>query len=262
MILAFNVSSYLVQSRVRNLTDQARFLAQTVQLEVQRATTPEALAETLERRQSSSETRYPFLSIAVVPVSNLTCKVDAGASRARAANAAGAAARHRRAVGAPAAAERAAEVGRLRRLQRADRLQRAAKPATSAQPAQTRLVMRAVALPEVPNPAWAVILDMPLSTIDRAAHPAGNRHPHGRDHARLSRAACTPIAGRADRGASRRRRRRPAAVVASRRAGSCSSITSTGPTGEPESASVGILINTLRDLRSHFGGVAGRASAR
>ena len=53
LILAFNVSSYLVQSRVRNLTDQARFLAQTVQLEVQRATTPEALAETLERRQSS-----------------------------------------------------------------------------------------------------------------------------------------------------------------------------------------------------------------
>ena len=37
LILAFNVSSYLVQSRVRNLTDQARFLAQTVLLEVQRS---------------------------------------------------------------------------------------------------------------------------------------------------------------------------------------------------------------------------------
>ena len=75
LILAFNVSSYLVQSRIRNLTDQARFLAQTVQIEVQRATSAEALAETLERRQSSSETRYPFLSIAVVPVANLSCKV-------------------------------------------------------------------------------------------------------------------------------------------------------------------------------------------
>ncbi|MEY4095774.1 MAG: Phosphoserine phosphatase RsbU, partial [Acidobacteriota bacterium] len=76
LILAFNVSSYLVQSRVRNLTDQARFLAQTVQLEAQRVTTPEALSETLERRQSSSATRYPFLSVAVVPVSGLTCKVE------------------------------------------------------------------------------------------------------------------------------------------------------------------------------------------
>ena len=32
------------------------------------------------------------------------------------------------------------------------------------EPPQTRLVMRAVALPEVPNPTWAVVLDMPLST--------------------------------------------------------------------------------------------------
>ena len=52
LILAFNVSSYLVQSRVRNLTDQARFLAQTVQLEVQRSATPDAIAEALERRQA------------------------------------------------------------------------------------------------------------------------------------------------------------------------------------------------------------------
>ncbi len=84
MILAFNVSSYLVQSRVRNLTDQARFLAQTVQLEVQRATTAEALAETLERRQSSTETRYPFVSIAVVPVADLDVQGRAGTGGARA----------------------------------------------------------------------------------------------------------------------------------------------------------------------------------
>jgi nitrogen fixation/metabolism regulation signal transduction histidine kinase len=50
LILAFNISSYLVQSRVRNLTDQARFLAQTVLLEVQRSGTPDAMAEALERR--------------------------------------------------------------------------------------------------------------------------------------------------------------------------------------------------------------------
>ena len=69
LILAFNVSSYLVQSRVRNLTDQARFLAQTVLLEVQRSGTPDQIAEALERRQASTETRYPFVSLAVIPVS-------------------------------------------------------------------------------------------------------------------------------------------------------------------------------------------------
>src|SRR6478609_10093623 len=52
LILAFNVSSYLVQSRIRNLPDQARFLAQTVQLEAQRSGTAAALDEALERRQT------------------------------------------------------------------------------------------------------------------------------------------------------------------------------------------------------------------
>src|SRR6185436_8791329 len=76
LILAFNISSFLVQSRIRNLTDQARFLAQTVQIEVQGSTNAAALAETLERRQSSIETRYPFVSVAIVPVANLSCEVE------------------------------------------------------------------------------------------------------------------------------------------------------------------------------------------
>ncbi len=43
LILCFNVSSYLVQSRIRALTDQARFLAQTAVLEVQRVSHPRAI---------------------------------------------------------------------------------------------------------------------------------------------------------------------------------------------------------------------------
>jgi serine phosphatase RsbU (regulator of sigma subunit) len=39
-----------------------------------------------------------------------------------------------------------------------------AKAGQTAEQEQTRLVMRAVALPEVPSPTWAVILDMPLTT--------------------------------------------------------------------------------------------------
>ena len=58
LIVAFNVSSYLVQSRLHNVTDQARFLARTVQLEVQRATTAEALAEILREDHRNNPSRY------------------------------------------------------------------------------------------------------------------------------------------------------------------------------------------------------------
>lgn len=165
LILAFNVSSYLVQSRVRNLTDQARFLAQTVQLEAQRTTTPEALAETLERKQSGAETRYPFLSVAVVPVSGLSCKVQPAL-----------AARIPRTLPAtlPLSAGPWAHLSAPTSLPKwvgcegfGGLIAYNAPPNTRdvAQPEQTRLVMRAVALPEVPNPTWAVILDMPMSTV-------------------------------------------------------------------------------------------------
>src|SRR5687768_7425019 len=164
LILAFNVSSYLVQSRIKNLTDQARFLAQTVQLEVQRATTAEALAEALDRRQSSTEMRYPFISIAVVPVAELDCKVEPAL-----------AARVPKALPSPLPVV----AGGWRHLPPPTALPKwvgcdgfsgliayNAAPSASAanQPPQTRLVMRAVAFPEVPKPAWAVVLDMPLTT--------------------------------------------------------------------------------------------------
>jgi len=165
LILAFNVSSYLVQSRVRNLTDQARFLAQTVQLEAQRAPNSEALQETLERRQSSIEPRYPFASIAVVPVANLSCKVEPSQ-----------AARVPKALPGPLPVT----AGGWAHLPAPTALPKwvgcdgfsgliaynaPLKPGESPDDqGVTRLVMRAVALPEVPNPAWAVILDMPLST--------------------------------------------------------------------------------------------------
>jgi len=164
LILAFSVSSYLVQSRIRNLTDQARFLAQTVQIEVQRSTTTAAIAETLERRQSSIETRYPFVSVAIVPVANLSCEVEPAQ-----------AARVPKALPVPLPAS----AGAWGHLDPPETLPKwvgcdgfsgliaysaPAKAGQATAPEQTRLVMRAVALPEVPHPAWAVILDMPLTT--------------------------------------------------------------------------------------------------
>ena len=195
LIVAFNVSSYLVQSRVRNLTDQARFLAQTVQLEAQRVTSREALIETLERRQSGTETRYPFSSIAIVPVSNLTCKVEPAQ-----------AARVRGVLPSPLPLT----AGPWQHLPAPSSLPKwigcdgfsglvaytaAAKISPDGQPPQARLVLRAAALPEVPNPTWAVILDMPLSTTmeQRIQQETGIRM--GEISASLA-AGVPPVAGR------------------------------------------------------------------
>ena len=68
LLMFFNVSSYLVQSRIATLSDQARFLADTAVLDLQRSPTSTAFAETLERRQAGASSRYPNASYAVVPV--------------------------------------------------------------------------------------------------------------------------------------------------------------------------------------------------
>lgn len=67
LLLFFNVSSYLMQSRIRALVDQTEFLAQTAALELQRASGPEAFADTLARRQAGAFARYPETSYAVIP---------------------------------------------------------------------------------------------------------------------------------------------------------------------------------------------------
>ncbi|MGH9384058.1 MAG: PP2C family protein-serine/threonine phosphatase [Vicinamibacterales bacterium] len=163
LILCFNVSSYLVQSRIRALTDQARFLAQTAVLEVQRASTPAAFSETLERRQTSAETRYPFLSLAVVPLTGTTCNVEPAR-----------AARVPRGLPVPLPAQSGpwkhfdppASVPKWVGCDGFSGIISYDVPADalSADESPTRLVMRAVALPELPNPTWAVILDLPLSS--------------------------------------------------------------------------------------------------
>jgi sigma-B regulation protein RsbU (phosphoserine phosphatase) len=70
-LLFYNFSSYLVQSRLRALSEQARFLAQTTALEVQRSGGRDVPA-ILSLRQANAAKRYPEVSMAVVPV-NRNC---------------------------------------------------------------------------------------------------------------------------------------------------------------------------------------------
>src|SRR5688572_13160416 len=171
LIIAFNISSYLVQSRVRNLTEQARFLAQTVQLEVQRSATADAIAEALERRQATTESRYPFVSLAIVPVQGLACRVEGAA-----------AARPPRQLPStlPVVAGPWAHLPPPTTLPKWIGCEGFAGLIPYSEPGgdrqddasdANRLVMRAVALPETTAPTWAVILDMPMSsTIEDRIH--------------------------------------------------------------------------------------------
>jgi sigma-B regulation protein RsbU (phosphoserine phosphatase) len=67
-LLFYSFSSYLVQSRLRALSEQARFLAQSAALEIQRAGGRDA-AGILALRQANAAREYPEASMAVVPVS-------------------------------------------------------------------------------------------------------------------------------------------------------------------------------------------------
>jgi phosphoserine phosphatase RsbU/P len=239
LILAFNISSYLVQSRVRNLTDQARFLAQTVLLEVQRSGTPDAMAEALERRQASTEPRYPFVSIAVVPVEGLKCPVtpaQAARTPRTLPSALPVVAGSWGHLAPPSALPKWVGCDGFSGLLAYNTPAAAAGGATG-----TRLVMRAVALPEVPNPSWAVVLDMPMSlTIEqRIQEETGIRL--GEITAFLARGV-QPVAGRPIEDRPPDPEDGPALSMQQARWVVFLDHVDWA-TGEPESASVGILIN-------------------
>jgi len=66
-LLFFNVSSFMLRSRVTALVDETRFLAESAALELPHAQTPGDLRVALNRRQAAAASRHPFLSLAVVP---------------------------------------------------------------------------------------------------------------------------------------------------------------------------------------------------
>jgi sigma-B regulation protein RsbU (phosphoserine phosphatase) len=67
LLLFFNVSSYLVQSRVNALVDETRFLAEATTIELAQAPDDPTFDEALTRRQEAASARYHGASIVVVP---------------------------------------------------------------------------------------------------------------------------------------------------------------------------------------------------
>jgi sigma-B regulation protein RsbU (phosphoserine phosphatase) len=78
-LLFYHFSSYLVQSRLHALSEQARFIAQSTALEIQRAGGRD-VADILTRRQANAAEQYSDVSLAVVPASP-ACTPDRPAGR-------------------------------------------------------------------------------------------------------------------------------------------------------------------------------------
>jgi phosphoserine phosphatase RsbU/P len=77
-LLFFNFGSYLVQSRLRALSEQARFLAQSTAVEIQRASGL-GVEDIIARRQTNAADQFPDLSIAVLPVRRECVSANAAA---------------------------------------------------------------------------------------------------------------------------------------------------------------------------------------
>ena len=151
VLVLLNVSSYLMQSRVATLVDQARFLAQTAALELQRAPDSRAFEEMLERRQAGAASRYEAVSYAILPADRV-CEGSVAdrraASRSRIAPLVAGPWEH---LDPPASLPSwltcAGDAGLI----------------AFSDGQHTRLAVRAVALPDVRMPQYAVVVDVPVT---------------------------------------------------------------------------------------------------
>jgi sigma-B regulation protein RsbU (phosphoserine phosphatase) len=153
LLLFFNVSSYLLQSRVRTLIDQANFIAQSVVLEAEHGDSPDVLRRRLEGRQRTAAERFPFTSIAIVPVQAVECPSDPAE--------------------AAKITPRPMRIGPWSHLPAPDKLPPWIKcsgfvgllayEGPSSSGVETRLVMRAVAMSPGKTPQWAAIVDLPFT---------------------------------------------------------------------------------------------------
>jgi phosphoserine phosphatase RsbU/P len=159
LLLFFNVSSYLMQSRIGALVDQTRFLAQTAAVELQRMPAASALEGAIERRQIGAASRYPGVSYTVLPIER-DCRASAPAFGRRLTV-------DRPLLAGPwAHVEPPAEVPPWVACAGYASLiayRPESEIADEAGPVRARLAVRAVALPDVASPGYAVIVDVPLS---------------------------------------------------------------------------------------------------
>ena len=171
-LLFYNFSSYLVQSRLRALADESRFLAQSTAREIQYGGGRD-VAGVLGRRQAAAEGELPGLSIAVVPMSRACADYDHGRRVCC------------RTAGTPVVAGAWSHVEPPSRVPGwidcpgfagtlAYTSQRAgAAGAADRAGVDTHMLVRAAAFPDSPRPGYAVIVDVPVN--ERSGSGSGAR---------------------------------------------------------------------------------------
>jgi len=151
-LLFYNFGSYLVHSRLRALSDQARFRSQSTALEIQRAGGRD-LASIITRQQANLATEYPEASIAVVPM-NRACEPGSDA-------------KFETADLRPATAGPWSHVDPPREVPAwidcsgfSGVLAYSHHRVADSPEADTHLLVRGVAFPDSPRPGYAVIVDL------------------------------------------------------------------------------------------------------
>jgi sigma-B regulation protein RsbU (phosphoserine phosphatase) len=160
LLLFFNVSSYLVQTRVNALVDETRFLAEAAAIELEQTTSDADFVDVVRRRQEAAAARFRGASYEVVPTLR-TCGPSTAAP--------GPTVKARIVAGAWAHLDAPAELPDWVQCDgHAGLIAYITSPTGAAVPREdvgyrTHLAVRAVALPSDAVPRYAVIVDVPLT---------------------------------------------------------------------------------------------------
>ena len=154
-LLFYNLSSYLMQNRLRELGDDARAIAQSTALEIQRAGGRD-VAGILARRQAQSVQRFPGIAFAVVPAT-APCAGSTpagGAARADAPDA--------QAIGAGpwAHVDLPQSMPAWVPCSGFGGLVTYSHPAPNERDGETHILVRGAAFPDSPRPTFAVVVDI------------------------------------------------------------------------------------------------------
>jgi serine phosphatase RsbU (regulator of sigma subunit) len=152
-LLFSSVSSYVIQTRFRGLTERAEFIARATAGEAAATTSLQALTDTVRRRHAEADERYPGASIVLVPA-NRTCP---GAPQ----RPAGVAAAGPLVSGAWTHVEAPTDIPAWIGCEGFSGLM--VGPGTADASTGTSLYVRAVAFPAAAAPRHAVVVDIPLT---------------------------------------------------------------------------------------------------
>jgi sigma-B regulation protein RsbU (phosphoserine phosphatase) len=162
-LLFYNFSAYLVQSRLRALADEARFLAQSTALEIQRGGGRD-VADIIGRRQASAAGEFTGVSFAVVRMDRACADTSKGSTS-------GVAGGMPTVAGPWSHAEPPAVVPRwigcpgFAGVLAYSTARPASPAAAQAAPRleDTHMLVRAALFPDSPRPGYAVVVDLPVN---------------------------------------------------------------------------------------------------